>query len=320
MFHIRAMHASDFDAVRRLDRDVFVAWGQTHRGLLSTRPPRTRANIRQNHADDPAGCFVAVEDGVVVGYVFSHTWGQVGWLGTFGVRLDCQGRGIGGALIDRSVAYLEAAGCTTVGLATMPDSAYNIGLYMRHGFHPDGLTLRLRRTVNDPTSPSPHGGGLGEGKGLLGRLWRALPPDERESALEACAALADALWPGLDYRKVIQYVPGETLLWGDPLWGFAAVHTVPKLENSTTNAAVVDALVLDPDHANRWPAVFRSLEAFAANQGLRGLAFSLPDRQREPLATALAAGYRFVHVNLVMTRRRPAIRWAAGVHGFAWVM
>jgi hypothetical protein len=152
------------------------------------------------------------------------------------------------------------------------------------------------------------------------RLWRALPPDERGSALDACAALADTLWPGLDYRKSIQYVPGETLLWGDPLWGFAAVRTAPKLDRSTTNAVVVDALVVASDHADRWPAALRSLEAFAVSQGQRGLAFSLPDRQEEPLTAALAAGYRFVHVNLVMTRRRPAIRWDAGVHGFAWVM
>jgi len=320
MFRIRPMHANDFDAVRWLDRDVFVAWGREHRGLQGTRPPRTVANVRENHADDPAGCFVAVKGDEVVGYIFSHTWGRVGWFGTFGVRPDCRGQGIGSALIERSVAYLVAAGCTTVGLATMPDSTTNIGLYMRHGFAPDGLALRLMRAFDESTLRS-----LSRtGAGLPWRLWRALPPHERGAALDSCAALTDALWPGLDYRKVIQYVPGETLLWGDPraVWGFAAVRTIPKLDNSRADAAVVDALVVRPDHADQWPAVIRSLEAFTVSvrQGLRGLAFSLPGRQREPLATALAAGYRFVHVNLVMARCRPAIQWEAGVHSFAWLM
>lgn len=309
MFQIRSMNAQDFDAVRHLDRDAFVAWGHANRSLVGTRPPRTLANIREGHADDPAGCFVALEDGQVVGYIFSHTWGRVGWFGTFGVRPDRQGQGIGSALIERSVAYLEEAGCTTVGLATMPDSAHNIGLYMRHGFTTDGLTLRLLRTVEHAPADT-----------LPWRSWQGLPPDQRDPVLDACAALADRLWPGADYCKVIQYVPGETLLWGDPVWGFAAVRLGPKLDDSKVNAAVVDVLVLAPDHVAQWPAVIRSLEAFAVDRGLRGLVFSLPDRQQEPLAVALEAGYRFVHVNLVMTRRRPSIRWDAGVHGFAWVM
>ncbi|MBU0493345.1 MAG: GNAT family N-acetyltransferase [Chloroflexi bacterium] len=312
---IREMHADDFDAVRRLDRDVFVTWGREHRGATGTRPPRTRANIRQNHADDPAGCFVAVADDAVVGYIFAHTCGHVGWFGTFGIHPNWQHQGIGGALIERSVAYMEGAGCTTVGLATMPDSTYNVGVYMRHGFRPDGLALRLWRTLPAPPAAPP-------ADTVPAPVWRTLLARQRRAALDDCAALADGLWPGLDYRKVIQYVPGETLLWDDEghIWGFAAVRTTPKLENSATNTAVVEALIIDAGHADQWPAAIRALEAFAWQRGLRELALTLPDRAHVPLDAALAAGYRFVHINLVMTRRRPAIQWDAGVHSFGWVM
>src|SRR3989337_728069 len=67
-----------------------------------------------------------------VGYIFSRTWGGVGWFGSFGVRPEFQGRGIGKALLLPSLDYLGRAP-RIIGLETGLESPYNLGLYLRQG-------------------------------------------------------------------------------------------------------------------------------------------------------------------------------------------
>jgi ribosomal protein S18 acetylase RimI-like enzyme len=92
-------------------------------------------NVLTLRENDPEGCFVAEEEGRVVGLVFSRTWGGVGWFGTFAVLLKYQGRGIGKRLIAASLDYLrqDPGRVRVIGLETMPESPYSPGLYLRRG-------------------------------------------------------------------------------------------------------------------------------------------------------------------------------------------
>ena len=51
------------------------------KGESAEMPQRTRTAVRANREKDPGGCFVAEEDRRVVGFIFSRTWGSVGWFG-----------------------------------------------------------------------------------------------------------------------------------------------------------------------------------------------------------------------------------------------
>ena len=112
------MVEADADVVRYLDQAAFSAWMQ-QRGYGEPMPRRTRQNVLGMRARDPDGCFVAQAEGRAVGYVFSRTWGRVGWFGTLGVHPHFQGRSIGRALVHAAVAYLDRRGCTTIGLGTV---------------------------------------------------------------------------------------------------------------------------------------------------------------------------------------------------------
>ena len=129
---IREMTADDVDAVRHLDVAAFTPYmRQTGRGDSSAI--KSREMVLACIASSPSGCFVAEDDGIV-GYIFSRCNGEIGWIGTFGVHPATQGSGIGKRLLKASSDGLEHAGCRVIGLETMPDSPYDVGMYARAGF------------------------------------------------------------------------------------------------------------------------------------------------------------------------------------------
>jgi predicted N-acetyltransferase YhbS len=85
MSKIRTMHEDDLGRVIEVEAAAFGAWYRQTYGGESGIPGRTRTNVRSCLVKDPAGCFVAKEDGRVVGFILSRTWGSVGWFGTFSV-------------------------------------------------------------------------------------------------------------------------------------------------------------------------------------------------------------------------------------------
>lgn len=95
--------------------------------------PRTVSNLKGLRKGDPEGCFVLLEDDVLVGYSFAKTMGQEGFLGPLGLQPSLHGRGWGKKLIDHSLDYLKSR-CKVIGLEVRPDIGNNIGLYHKLGF------------------------------------------------------------------------------------------------------------------------------------------------------------------------------------------
>lgn len=69
-----------------------------------------------------------------VGFIFSRIWGKVGWFGTFSVLPEFQGQGIGQRLVAARINYLHESGFRVIGLETIPENPYNLGLYHKMGF------------------------------------------------------------------------------------------------------------------------------------------------------------------------------------------
>ena len=96
---IRLMREEDVDVIRRVDSLAFNAWWKQLNGPSAELPQRKRKNVAALLRKEPEGCFVAEEDGREVGFIFSRTWGSVGWFGTFAVMPEYQEQGIGKQLI-----------------------------------------------------------------------------------------------------------------------------------------------------------------------------------------------------------------------------
>ena len=85
MIKIRQMVEEDINAVRQVEVQGFGPWLKRYVEDPTQLPQRTRDNIRSLMSKDPEGAFVAEIENQVAGFIFSRTWGGVGWFGTFAV-------------------------------------------------------------------------------------------------------------------------------------------------------------------------------------------------------------------------------------------
>src|SRR6266852_4773742 len=104
---LRRMTDSDLRAADELRR--LAGWNQTiedWRRLLRL---------------EPRGCFVAVQNGEVVGTVTTTTYGQaLAWIGMMLVHPEHQRRGIGTRLMRQALEYLQGRGVKSVKLDATP--------------------------------------------------------------------------------------------------------------------------------------------------------------------------------------------------------
>ena len=151
MARIVKMTADRFDAMNGIDIEAWSDWATKKFGKAIVFP--TKQPLYGTYLDgDPDGSFIGVDDdGRPVAYIFTRTFGKVGFFGPLGVVPTFQGTHLGKALVRATVDYMERCGCTTIGLETMPETAYNLGLYSKLGFRFFTLTLRLLK----PLEPGP---------------------------------------------------------------------------------------------------------------------------------------------------------------------
>jgi ribosomal protein S18 acetylase RimI-like enzyme len=90
---------------------------------------------------EPGGCFVAREGGRRIGMVTTTRHGVSGWIANLIVVPEARSRGVGRALMERGLAYLEEAGVATVRLDGDPPG---IPLYRSLGFVDEWESLRFR--------------------------------------------------------------------------------------------------------------------------------------------------------------------------------
>ncbi|HUV88416.1 MAG TPA: N-acetyltransferase [Anaerolineae bacterium] len=249
MITVRLMREEDADAIRDIDALAFWTWERQVKGETAQRYRRTRTNVLASLEKDPPGCFIAEEDARspygnrVVGFIFSRTWGGVGWFGTFAVLPEYQGHGIGQQLISASLEYLRQDPGRVMGLETMPESPYNLGLYLRRGFQARFPTLLLSKTLEPCTM---------EETGLS--HWSSADARTHERWLADLREATGRIQPRLDYSKEVisnaRHGLGETLVLTDGAGaiGMSVVGLVSTIEGWSSERASVQVLALHPDY------------------------------------------------------------------------
>lgn len=312
MSTLRLMREEDVDAVREVDAVAFRAWAQQVSGESVPTYRRTRANVLACRQKDPEGCFVTERDGRVVGFIFSRTWGGVGWFGTFAVLPEYQRQGLGKQLIAASLDYLRRSSrhgnschgtschgnsCRLIGLETMPESAYNLGLYLKLGFQARFPTFLLTKALD-------------RSAGRSGELpcWSSADAETQQRWLADLRQATGQILPALDYSKEIvstdQYRMGETLLLldGEQAVGLSVVWLTSGWEGWDEDRASVQALALQPAHTNH--GTFRTLlqasEALAQADDKQTLGVMVNGCHVWALERLLEWGYRVKRVALRM--------------------
>jgi ribosomal protein S18 acetylase RimI-like enzyme len=298
MTTIRLMQEADLDAVRAVDAAAFAAWREQLTGQKEELPPRTRANVRALREKDPLGCFVAQRDGRVVGFVFSRTWGSVAWFGTFGVLTYHQGRGIGQRLVAASLSYLRQVPERLIGLETMPDSPYNLGLYLKHGFCLSLPTLLLSKRLERPE--------VSDARILR---WSRANTATQRRWLSQLRQATDRIRPGLDYSKEITSTArhrfGETLILttDGQASAMSNLWLTGLREGSSQETASLQIMALHPAHTtvDRFRALVDATEALAHAHHKQKIILPVNARHAWALDQLLHAGYRVQRLSVRMT-------------------
>lgn len=291
---LRQMEENDLTEVSSVDALAF--------GTLKGRTPeecegskRTINNLLSNWLECPEGCFVTEKEGTIVGFVFCHLWGAVGWVGTYAVLPSLQTRGIGKRLLSQALGYINKNHCQTVGLETMPGHPSNVGYYMGFGFQPDYMTILFHRNLTHPL----------DGSGVESNVCRSLSslPD-----LDFLSSISGMVQPGLDYtipitRRLVDK-EGILLTFGpEGRDGFALVRLRPTHNSDEGLTVPVKFLAINPSSELQLTDVVYAVERFSQEEGRESIIFPANTYYWNSVESFVKMGYKTIHTRLRMYQK-----------------
>lgn len=153
---IRPYQPNDLDDLKRMTIEGFdgIAIDQNVEkalGVLGGREWRWR---KARHVDDdvaanPAGVFVAVDEGKILGYISTRLdrESRKGRISNMAVVLAARGRGIGRQLIEHALDYMRREGMALAMIETMANNAVGQHLYPSCGFVEVGRQIHYARKL-----------------------------------------------------------------------------------------------------------------------------------------------------------------------------
>ncbi len=141
--HIRTFQPADLPTLQRLTLEAFegIAMDQTIEekfGVLGDHDWRWRKarHIEQDCTGNPDGCFVAEEDGKIIGYITTQIDRDAGRgrIPNFAVDAALRGRGLGRTLIEYALDYFRREGLAYAAIETMTHNPIGQHLYPACGF------------------------------------------------------------------------------------------------------------------------------------------------------------------------------------------
>jgi len=257
---VRGMQEPDLSAARSILR---VAFGT----FIGVPDPSSFAADKEYIATrwkaNPEAALVAEADGAVIGSNFAANWGSFGFFGPLTVQPEFWNRGIAQSLLGATVDLFETWGVREAGLFTFAHSERHVHLYQKFGFWPRFLTAIMEKPAGLQAATA---------------WWKysEMNENERRQAMDACRALTDLIFEGLDVtveiRSVEEQKLGETvLIWsGDALDAFAVCHCGEGTEAGANSCYIKFAAVRPAANAEaRFEHLLKACEALAAERGLK---------------------------------------------------
>lgn len=135
--NIRLMTIADYDA-------VYALW-KACEGVGLNELDDSREGIDKFLLRNPDTCFVAEEDGAIIGVIMAGNDGRRGYIYHTAVNPSCRGRKIGSALVEAAVDALRKAGINKTALVVFNTNETGNAFWERMGFTVrDDLTYRNR--------------------------------------------------------------------------------------------------------------------------------------------------------------------------------
>ena len=149
---IRHYQPSDLPLLRQITVDSFgsVAYDQMledRLGIWSERDWKARKadNIDDDCTLNPAGCFVAIRDGEILGYITTRvdTLNSIGRIPNLAVVQEARGLGLGRRLIHHALDYFRECHLKVAKIETMASNVIGQSLYPSCGFEEIGRQVHF---------------------------------------------------------------------------------------------------------------------------------------------------------------------------------
>jgi ribosomal protein S18 acetylase RimI-like enzyme len=138
----RSARPEDLEAAGRVVQRSGNALRVRHGGQPSPAPPSMEFP-KFCLARDPSGLWVAVDGDTIVGFGFSWMIGTFWFLSTLFVSPEAQAKGIGQALLSKTMMQAERGGAANRGLITLAYNTASTGLYLQNGLYPREPLYRM---------------------------------------------------------------------------------------------------------------------------------------------------------------------------------
>lgn len=130
---IRRPRRHEIKLLPQVENEADLRYARVGLGRVVAMPPASLASLEAGWREDRL--WVAVSRvNRPVGFALMKFPGGTAWLDQLSVLDRWQGRGFGGALIDRTAAAARARGFGTLYLSTYRDVSWNAPFYARRGF------------------------------------------------------------------------------------------------------------------------------------------------------------------------------------------
>jgi len=296
--NIRKMKLDDTNAVIEICALAFLGYY----GKLFERTPENVASSLDLYPD---GCFIYEDEKGICGFIFSRCLGKVGRIGVFGIHPCRRGQNIGKVLLSAAYESLEKAGCETIGLETMSDSPYNIGLYLKEGFELTYPVIVLEKNLPEPV--------------LIERSCMSEDFDIEEiSDISSVAMKPLDLTP--EVMNARKYGWGKTFVFkGLSSRGFAILRNVSIIKDQKPDSLTVRALVMEKENMNDLERVLADIENFSGSNGFKKITISASAVNKKTVRLLLSRGY-LVQRSAMRMLKKESPEKLNGIELSRWIM
>jgi GNAT superfamily N-acetyltransferase len=296
------LRADQVEQAQRLAKGVWQDVFQKETGISLDFPLKPELVLRTYISMDPGGSLAAWSGERMVGAIYAHAWGKVGWVGPIEVDPSWQRHGIGTSLLQAAEGYLADEGCETIGLEAMTERRGSVSFYESRGYRPVGDAPFFDKRLDDPQRIAPS----------VSPLERKDIPSWSKSISDLCRSIS----PGLDLSREVQgaMAIGKALVAisdSGSLNGLAVLHTEGSRD---LGGHQLRLMLVDPASRNRkevGAALLSSCEASSHRMGAGRLFFTttIDDALVDLLVNRK---YRILGTNFRLVKGKGEIRWWDG--------
>lgn len=291
---IRKAEMEDICAIKEIEREAFSKY-------LNIDFNRKTENIEIHIEICNGGVFVAEEESRINGFIYARALGKIGWIGTFAVKSDMQGKGVGSKLLQRAIGYLEDAGCDVIGLETLNTAYKNIEIYLKCGFKPLKPSFQLGRKVE-----------------------KVLNHDYTSNFNEkAISKLADEILKG--YNPSVVFNNSVKNNWGEIIelrnencYGAALLEFLPKLEAEKRGTLTVNSLLINENVESKINKAIEVINWYAYEKGYDNIEYFVNAENDLILRELLKNGFKIKNSRIRMVLKGEYL--PSGVECSRWIM